>query len=244
MGTYRDLATIGTHAEARRGFTRRAKTVWITIGLWGDRLVIAVLVGMVTVMRIAADQTAVLMMMRMMMMVTASRPTTTPTGTTTTWIANAMHIVHSPLRVTPRTFCAANSSRCHGRRIAALFSMMMMVGRTRRGRRHCRQLCVSRCHCVAVGATARGMWRTGRAVANLSECLYIWMRQYADGGAGQVPATDSCCGPSGHHGRNNTRHWLLLLLLLFLRTHNWNTSCLALGRVVILPKWKTNWFNI
>lgn len=27
MGTYRDLATIGTHAEARRGFTGGAKTV-------------------------------------------------------------------------------------------------------------------------------------------------------------------------------------------------------------------------
>lgn len=150
-----------------------------------------------------------------------------------------MHTVHSPLRMATRALCAANCGRRHGRnRIAALLAMMMMMARTGRRRRHRRQLRpVSRCHCVAVGATARGMWRTGRTVANLSECLYVRMRQYADGGAGQVAAADSCCGRRrGHHNRLSRAGSCTARGRLLLATHNRDTSRLALGRVVILPK--------
>lgn len=117
MGAYRDLAPIRTHAEAGRGFARGSKTIRIAIGLGGDRLMVAVLMGMVAMMRIAVDQAAMLMVVRVVMMVTTS---------TTARVADAMHTVHGALRVATRAFCAADCGR-HGRRIAVLLPVMMMV---------------------------------------------------------------------------------------------------------------------
>jgi len=51
----RDLPAAGAHAEARGGFPRGAEAVGVAIGQRGGRLVVAVLVGMVAVVRVAAD---------------------------------------------------------------------------------------------------------------------------------------------------------------------------------------------
>lgn len=94
MGADRNLAAVRTHAEAGRGLAGGAKAIRVAIRLGGNRLVVAVLVGMVAVMRIAADQAAVLMVVRMVMMM----PTIT-TSTTPARAAYAMPTVHGALRV-------------------------------------------------------------------------------------------------------------------------------------------------
>lgn len=53
------------------------------------------------------------------------------------------------------------------------------------------------CHCVAVGAPPRGMWRTGRTVADLPKGLNAGMDEYAGRGAGQVTTAGCCCRRSG-----------------------------------------------
>lgn len=226
MGADGYLAAVGAHAEAGRRLAGGAEAVRVAIGLGGDRLVVAVLVGMVAVVRIAADQAAVLVVVRVVVMMP-----TIAAGSPAARAAYAMlSTVHGALRVPAGALRSADRCR-HGRRIAALLSVMMVVRGAGRCGGRINRLPLPGCHCIAVDATAQGMWGTGRAVAYLPEGLDGGMDECAARGADQVAAAGRRCGCGASRGVQSAIRQRLLL-----STDDGHTPRLALGRILLLPK--------
>lgn len=87
------------------------------------------------------------------------------------------------------------------------------------------------CHCIAVDATAQGMWGTGRAVAYLPEGLNVGMHEYAARGAGKVTTAGRRCGYFACSSLQST-----ICQRLLLAADYGNTPSLTLGRILLLPR--------
>jgi len=126
----RDLPAAGAHAEARGGFPRRAEAVGVAIGQRGGRLVVAVLVGMVAVVRVAADHhPAVRVVVPVAVVVVTSSSSSSSAGG-----AVPVQGVNSALGVPPGALGPTDGGR-HGNWIAALLAMVVVVGGAGRCRR-------------------------------------------------------------------------------------------------------------
>lgn len=121
MRTDRDLPAIGAHAEASGGLAGGGEAVGVAIGQRGDRLVVAVLVGMVAVVRVAADHhSAVRVVVAVAVMVVST--SCSSAGSTV-----PVDGVNGALGVPPGALGPTNSGR-HRNRITALLAMVVMMG--------------------------------------------------------------------------------------------------------------------
>lgn len=179
---------------------------------------VAVLVGMVAVVRIAADHHPAV---RMMVAVVVVMRATASAGR-----AVSVDVVHRSLGMPAGTFGPADGGR-HGHRITALLAVVMMVAGTGRCRGRGPHLGMStaarRGHRITVGATAGGMWRAGSAVADLLESLDTRMLE----NSAQVHTAGSGRGGGGHWGGH-------LVLLARISTHNGDASRLPSGQLLQL----------